>query len=228
MRLWTYQPCDFRVDDRQSPGIDPTQGVYWKDSTYTPCYQTALPQLCEVVGINYYPLWCKTVEGWLVSDYLNCPLCNSALPLRPQVEGRIVGCPDCSFTHKPIVEWQLDLPDSAIIAFIGEKPWHAIVAGTSQDWNGVIVESGVHDYISAIVPFPVLLAWNVKRNGPIYPPILRSWLGYARTLERVPKKRQQVEIAQDRLIASGTGIKPDDRSRALRRIAFLEEFLGLG
>lgn len=70
----------------------------------------ALTKLRKMLGIDQWPLWCCTVPGvWLPIE---------------------------SF---PVDEWELNIPDSQIVAFIRELPWHAILKGTGDDWEKVIV-----------------------------------------------------------------------------------------
>src|SRR5262245_61194650 len=94
-----------------APGltIDPAQGPYWNQPG-TPLYKEALAKLRKMLGIEQWPLWCCTVPGvWLPID---------------------------SF---PVDEWELNVPDSQVVAFIRELPWHAIMKGTGEDWEKVIV-----------------------------------------------------------------------------------------
>src|SRR5260370_34317691 len=66
MQLWTYHPPEFRIDNPQLPGIDPTRGKYWSEPSL--CYKAALRKLCEMVATEQFPLWCFTVpDCWILT-----------------------------------------------------------------------------------------------------------------------------------------------------------------
>src|SRR6266478_9985439 len=90
--------------------VDPTQGPYW-DDPITHRYKEALPRLCKMLGIRKYPLWCCTdPSAWI------------------PIESR------------PVLEWELNVPESKIVEFIRETVWHAIICGQGDDWENVIVK----------------------------------------------------------------------------------------
>jgi hypothetical protein len=71
MRLWTYHPEGFAVDDPQLH-IDPTKGPYWNEPRL--CYKDALTWLTGMVGTDQF-LWCCTVaDAWLPLSYSYDPM----------------------------------------------------------------------------------------------------------------------------------------------------------
>jgi hypothetical protein len=58
VRLWTYQPSDFRPDAKK---IDPTRGRYWRDEARGFRYRKILTKLQKLVGTDQF-LWCYTVR----------------------------------------------------------------------------------------------------------------------------------------------------------------------
>ena len=103
--------------------------------------------------------------------------------------------------------------------------WHAIITGEGQDWNSVIVGSGLaDDTISAVVPFPLLQEWKVKRHGPMCAQEFRPWINEAAALRQGPEKEQRAAIHRYR-----TGSSADAAVRYFyQRFAdLLEELLGL-
>lgn len=59
MKLWTYHPSTFRLDDPNTK-IDPTRGMYWKDDSLQ--YRKVLPRLQQLLGTDQF-LWCCTTPG---------------------------------------------------------------------------------------------------------------------------------------------------------------------
>lgn len=57
MKLWTYHPSNFRLDD-PNVKIDPTKGMYWNDESLQ--YQKVLPKLQQLLGTDQF-LWCCTI-----------------------------------------------------------------------------------------------------------------------------------------------------------------------
>ena len=107
MRLWTYHPPNYRIDD---PGliINPKLGPYWNEPL-TPFYKKVLPRLHKMLSTDQF-IWCCTVP-------------NAWLPL----EGR------------PLWEWELSVPDSQIVGFIQEPIWDALVKGSRDVLEKVVL-----------------------------------------------------------------------------------------
>jgi hypothetical protein len=110
MKLWTYHPATLKVDDRNSPGIDPALGTYWRSASLQ--YEESLKKLCDLIGVAKYPLWCYTTR-------------------RP--------CPLVSDPTVVTMEWALEGPESAVLAYIRAPVWDAIVRGKSAEWGEVMI-----------------------------------------------------------------------------------------
>ncbi len=81
MKLWTFHPSDFPLDDPSQPIIH-ERGTYW-DCPTTPRYKTAIRKLHELVD-NDQVLWCYTVRDTHIHFHeideieweLNIPFCQ--------------------------------------------------------------------------------------------------------------------------------------------------------
>jgi len=140
MRLWTYQPRGFRIDDPQLI-VDPKQGSYWTDECWIRArYRQMLPKLIKMVGTDQF-LWCCTAYyTWF------------------------------SIPGRPVVEWELNVPRSQILAFIREPVWDAILKGDDRDLaSAVVVERPVQPdaNVSALVRVPLLGEWVTCRENAV-------------------------------------------------------------
>ncbi len=136
MKLWTYHPSTFRLDDPEAR-IDPTKGLYWNDTTTR--YRDVLPRLQVLLGTDQF-LWCCTTKGCFI---------------RPSKE-------------IDLVEWELDVPPSEILAFYSVPVWEDIVHGRSEAWDNLVIKNvqAANKDVDAFVRFP-LKAGTLKCLGPL-------------------------------------------------------------
>jgi len=141
VKLWTHHPSEFTVDDPNLV-IDQRQGRYWKDCGRGFRYSEMLSKLCSRIGTDQF-LWCCTARGQFI---------------------RMSACID-------LVEWEINVPESQIVAFYRESVWETIVHGQSDDWDVLIIGSsdgitGAGDRIGALVRAPLRTEWATC-HGPL-------------------------------------------------------------
>src|SRR5580704_15732454 len=105
MQLWTHQPSPFRLDVLPLP-LDPKRGAYW-NAVQGPdfCYQEVAPLLWELVKTDQF-LWCCTLRGMFQRQTADVDL----------------------------VEWEINAPQSSILAYIDALIWEDIVRGKPRKW----------------------------------------------------------------------------------------------
>jgi hypothetical protein len=143
MRLWTYHPNGFRIDNPEL-AIDPTQGTYWNEPL-TPRYKEALPRLCKMLGLDEYPLWCFTSAGCWV------PVEN-----QPVVEWEL------SVSDSQILGFVRTHPWDSIVKGQGDD-WETVIVKERP----VLPDQ----YVSALVPLPLSPAWEPVRRGWVVSPL---------------------------------------------------------
>lgn len=197
MKLWTYHPAQFRIDDPNSPAIDPRQGPYWSEPTL--CYELSLHLLLKKLGTELFPLWCFTVpDCWELADVTKGP-----------------------------VEWELDIPEPEIQAFIRQPIWDAILKGSGDDWDNVVVKDRPvkpDKYISAVLRFPLSPDWGVICCGKY---VLPEWRKEAEFLKSRDHALQLHYVKMYRDGAADSTNTRREREVAACRAEYLEEFLGL-
>src|SRR5262249_39043968 len=112
MRLWTYQPGDFRIDTADLV-IDPARGYYWHYRAPGFRYREMLPVLQRRFGTDQF-LWCYSIRGEFIR---------------------------ASEDHD-VVEWALNVPDFQILGLIRASVWEAIVRSQSDNWSNLFVTDG--------------------------------------------------------------------------------------
>jgi hypothetical protein len=137
MQLWTYQPLGFCIDDLELI-VNPKLGSYWNDECWIrPRYREMLPKLIRMLGTDQF-LWCCTAYyTWF------------------------------SIPGRPVEEWELNIPESQILAFIREPIWGGILRGDDRDLASIIVaerpvQPGMN--ITALVRVPLLTEWVTCRG----------------------------------------------------------------
>ncbi len=141
MKLWTYHPSTFTVDDPNGK-IDSKRGTYWNDESLQ--YRTALPQLQQLLGTDQF-LWCCTTTGCFVRTTEEIDL----------------------------VEWELDVPTSEILAFYRVSVWEDIVHGRSAVWANLFIDNlseveAANRDVGVWIRFP-LISGSVTRCAPLPP-----------------------------------------------------------
>jgi hypothetical protein len=196
MRLWTYHPPDFRLDDPGCAGIDPSRGPYWNDATL-PGYKSALTALQALLRIDHSPLWCYTCAGcW--SRHL----------------------PDPSR-----VEWLLDVPAVQVLAFVREPLWDAILQGRGGDLRDAVFTAAperLDANTTALVRFPLLPECRLTRRGPVVP---EAWWDELANLRNKPHRLRQRCVDQYLAVAKDERSQPAARELADSRARFLEDGL---
>ncbi len=146
MRLWTYHPASFRVDD-PNLRIDYTLGDIWNcDSVKTrEGYRRALPRLHQLLDGETQFLWCCTGPRQFV---------------------RITESID-------LVEWELLVPDAQVLSLYRESLWKSILYEGGDHWAELLVsdlsEAGNKD-IGALLRVPIEPEWATRREmEPRYP-----------------------------------------------------------
>jgi hypothetical protein len=195
MQLWTYHPPEFRINDHRTGPIDPSRGVYWKDSTLR--YRQGLLELCKVLKINTFPLWCKTSRTWRLVDPLNPP-----------------------------TEWELNVPESEILCFIRESAWDGAIRHPAGDfdWDSILLTElpAPCDDVSAVVGFPLAAECLVVCHGAFVLPEWRDEVAFLKTRD---KKIQRLFIDRHRSIAVDQRGTPAARALAAKRVEYLEASL---
>lgn len=196
MKLWTYHPPDFRIDDPELHN-DPSRGRWWNDPAL--CYESSLRRLCEMIGTDDFPLWCLTLP-----------------------DSRSFS----TYESKWSIEWELDVPEGEILAFINARPWDSILRQESHDWDNVIIKekpfSG-HSDISAVTRLPLSPECAVICHGPH---VRKEWRDKAEELRNRPErtKRRHIQLCRDRAASSTNECQ---RHRQARLADYLEETWGL-
>jgi hypothetical protein len=200
MRLWTYHPVEFRLDDCRITAIDPSKGPYWNDPSF--CYEAALRKLCRLLGAKPFPLWCFTAPGcWVVTD-------GATLTL----------------------EWELEVPESHILGFVKAVPWHDFIRAPfddADDFSGIIIAERPikpEPYTSAVVRFPLSSECRVRCLGRVAPQLWRDEL---RVLKGYDRARQDRFIAMYKRRAADTSHSSIAHKLDADRARYLEEELGL-
>lgn len=160
MRLWTYHPPDFRIDDLRSSPIDPTKGPYWNDRSL--CYRKALPRLCTMLGIDAFPLWCFTApDCWLLTS-------EARVEWELEVpEAEILG-----FIHSRV--WDVILKSKS-------DDWQGVIVTERPVTPG--------QYVSAMVRFPLSPDWEVNRLGKVVDKEWSKEASFLKTRERALQLR---------------------------------------
>jgi len=177
--------------------IDPTLGRYWRDPTL--CYEEALPRLCRMIDAEQFPLWCFTTpDCWQLEDPTSGP-----------------------------IEWELEVPEPAVLAFIHALVWDAILNCKSDNWPGAIVsERPVKPdrYISAVVQFPLSPECKVTCCGRV---VLPHWREEAEFLKNKGRALQQRFLQRYRDLAADPQSDPAARRLDAVRVEYLQEVLEL-
>jgi len=143
MQLWTHHPSRFQIDAVDLV-VDPTQGEHWHMEARNFRYRDVLRALCGRLGTSQF-LWCCTRRGQFRRLIAECDL----------------------------VEWELNVPESQILAFIRGRVWEDIVWSRSDDWGELIIEERpelADPYINALVRVPLLSEW-VTCHGQLPLPV---------------------------------------------------------
>lgn len=65
-----------------------------------------------------------------------------------------------------LIEWELDVPMSQILAFYREDVWEEIYNGRSKDWAALITSS-VSENVGALVRVPIDPSWATPHPIPV-------------------------------------------------------------
>src|SRR6266446_6557293 len=140
--------------------IDPSKGQYWKEQDYLPRYREAVSFIFKKFNTDQI-LWCCTI-------------------------------PDCwrrtGFEDR--CEWELNVPESQILAFVRESIWEPILKGGQGNLENVFITAGVivpDRDISALVQAPPLPRW-IKCHGRL---VLKGWREEAEMLLTADTKKQR-------------------------------------
>ena len=107
--------------------LDPTRGTYWSQD-YPPGYRKALSRLQEMLDTKSF-LWC-------CMSWERYPRTSESIDL---------------------VEWELHVSPSEIVAFHDVQTWEDIIHKRSEDWDSLLVaEVGDPDQVTTLVKFPLL------------------------------------------------------------------------
>lgn len=140
MQLWTHHASGFRLDSLPLP-LDPRRGEFW-NRPHGPnfCYRTVVPILWERLGTDQF-LWCCTLQG--------------KFPRKS--------------SDDDLVEWELNVPEASVLAFINALAWESMVSGGAEKWDTLFIRNrpievsiGVHALVS--VPLP---PGSVTCRGPV-------------------------------------------------------------
>lgn len=137
MKLWTHHPDKFKVDDPDLM-IDHTKGGYWHHEEKGFRYRDVLPVLVKRIGTDQF-LWCCTVRGEFerVSEDVD------------------------------LVEWELDIEYSQILAFYNVPIWDDLVSSRNDEWENLVLDTGEADQnVGALVRVP-LGPTTATRIGPL-------------------------------------------------------------
>ena len=150
MQLWTHHPSDFPVDDPDLV-VDYTKGKYADSSMEGNNgfrYRTVLPELHKRVETSQF-LWCCTERG----SY-------------PRVTEDV---------DKNLMEWELNVPLTQILAFHRISAWEDLVWSRSDDWEELLIEVGeieppANDLsdLGVLVRVPLNPTWTTC-HGPLPP-----------------------------------------------------------
>src|SRR5713101_762581 len=169
MQFWTHHPTGFQVD-AVGLVIDSTKGQYWHCTRPRFRYCEVLPKLHKVVGTDQF-LWCNTIRG----------------QYKRWTEGM------------DLAEWELNVPESQVIAFIRQSVWEDIVWSKNDDWEKIIIEGkpGADADLLGLVLVPVLPKW-AKCHGQLHPEQSNEFLEYAERQYELsqnmdPKLRQEYD-----------------------------------
>ena len=144
MQLWTHHPEAFKVD-ADDLRIDHTCGTFWNLECPGFRYRAILPKLFDLVGSNQF-LWCCTRRGKFART---------------------------SEAHD-LVEWELHVPESAMIAVFRVSVWEDLIWSLSDDWSNLILTERptvAADDINALVSVPLpkdsATRWLMKPLGSL-------------------------------------------------------------
>ena len=127
VKLWTYHPSTFRIDDPQL-SVDYMRGKYWQDDSHGFRYREVLPILCELLGTTNF-VWCCTARGKMQK----------------------------MTSDEDLVEWEISLPMSNVLKFYSELVWDKIIWGKSDDWQPLFVSDiKPSGDLGALVKVPLL------------------------------------------------------------------------
>ena len=165
--------------------IDPTNGYFWNAEDYLPRYREAENFIFEKFNTNQF-LWCCTVSDcWPITNY------------------------------QEYCEWELNVPESQILAFIRESIWDPILRGEPENLENVFVTGRPiipHRDISALVKAPPSPKW-IKCHGKL---VSKEWREEAEMLMTADTKKRRYCIKWH-------------RDRGGDKCAnYLEEYLKLG
>jgi hypothetical protein len=196
MQLWTFQPLGFPIDGPDLI-VNPKLGSWWNDeSRIRAGYQEMLPKLISMLGTDRF-LWCCTAYyKWETT-------------------------PD-----RPVVEWEVNVPESQVLAYIREPLWDAILKGQGLDLASVIVSGPItpDKEISALVRWPPLVLEGLTCHGK---PVDPHWRQEAVMLKTRDLKLQMHFVKYYRSLAADPSNHPIGRKRDAERADYLEEYLGL-
>ena len=151
MQLWTYHPSDFRVDDPDLV-VDYTKGKYAEPSSQVNGfrYREVATKLHKRVGTTQI-LWCFVERGRYV---------------------RVTEDVD-----KDVMEWELNVPLTQILAFYRVSVWEDIIWSRNDEWEHLVIAVEIEPPASrlsdlgALVRVPLSREWTTCHGHlpPKYP-----------------------------------------------------------
>ncbi len=129
MKLWTFHPAAFRLDD-PTQSVDHTRGMYWNDPNpnLRDRYRSLLPLLHQRLATDQF-LWCDTVDDF---------------------RGH--------FEEADEIGWELTLQSAEVLAYYRVMVWEDMLWKGADGWDRLFIvpapAKGWWD-IGALVRFPV-------------------------------------------------------------------------
>lgn len=160
-------------------------------------YKAAVQALFQKIGTDQF-LWCCSVRD---------------------------AFPPISYATDPI-EWELNVPEVQILAFISEPVWDDILKGRRDDWEGVIVTDRPIEpkgQLSALVRVPLPREW-VTLRGKL---VRKDWREEAEWLKTLTPAMQRPHLELHRAAADNPRLDWADRKVWAERLDYLQKVLGL-
>jgi hypothetical protein len=139
VQLWTHHPSHFPLDSADLV-IDPTRGIHWQDERRNFRYRDRLNALHLLLGTSQF-LWCFATRGGFTRYY----------------------------ESQDLVEWELNVPRSQIIAFFSGSIWEDLIWGRSDDWANLFIGSAAvrpNPDVQALVRVPLPLGTAKPHRMP--------------------------------------------------------------
>jgi hypothetical protein len=144
MKLWTYHPSDFPVDEAKY--VDWTRGYWWNqndDPHLRERYRVVLPEFQKLVGEKQF-IWCCTTAV----NNLNTMNFSA----------------DC-------IEWEIVVPLTSVLRFYDNEIWEGIVRDEHDNWGslfltGLSEATAADQRVGAVAYFPVR-SGSIRRIGPV-------------------------------------------------------------